>query len=226
LKARSPDFRVGDSVVVKTGVTDPDLGTDLGGWQGRISGMAADKRREIFISIRWDSITLKNMPESVIEQCEKKGLDWAERILAAEKAELTTPRDTVKDVARAVAELAAKYAWSSLGEQGRRIQQILEGVDEDDEIAVWGTWARYLRKNLAFPFEAEVFEVQDRGPPQAGDRVTVEKISLVDDLRGVIVRVAYGPRKYAFPLYNLNVIDEDSSNCQFVEDYCVWFANR
>ena len=29
-------LKVGGAVVVKQGVTDPDLGIDIGGWQGRI----------------------------------------------------------------------------------------------------------------------------------------------------------------------------------------------
>ena len=223
---KSSDLKVGDSVVVKAGITDPDLGTDLGGWQGRISGMAADKRGEVLVSVRWDSITLRNMPEFVIQRCGKSGLDWTEMVLAAEKVELTTPRDTMDDVVGTVGELAARYAWSYLGEQGERIRQVLAGVDQDDEMAAWDAWARYLRKNLAFPFEAQVYEVQDEGPFQAGDRVTVEKIFLVDELYGVIVRVAYGHRNYDFPLCELDVIDEGSPNYQIVEDYCVWFANR
>jgi hypothetical protein len=222
---KSPGFKVGDSVVVKSGITDPDLGTGLG-WQGRISGMATDRGGKTLISVRWDSITLRNMSQSVIEQYEKSGLDWAEMVLAAEKVELTAPRDTMSDVVGTVGELAAEYAWSYLGEQGRRIRQVLAEVDEDDEMAAWDTWARYLRKNLAFPFEAKVCEVQDEGPLQVGDRVTVKKIFVVDDLYGVIVRVAYGHRKYDFPLCDLDVIDEGSPNYQIVDDYCVWFANR
>lgn len=223
---KSSNFKVGNSVVVKAGITDPDLSTDLGGWQGRISGMATDRGGRILISVRWDSITLRNMPKSVIEQCEKRGLDWAEIVLTAEKVELTNPRDTMSDVVGTVGELAAKYAWSYLGEQGERIRQVLAEVDEDDEMAAWDAWARYLRKNLTFPFEAQVCEVQDEGPLQVGNRVTVGKIFAVDDLYGVIVRVMYGHRKYDFPLCDLDVIDEDSPNYQVVDDYCVWFANR
>jgi hypothetical protein len=30
-------FEVGDSVAVKRGIIDPDLGIDIGGWQGRVT---------------------------------------------------------------------------------------------------------------------------------------------------------------------------------------------
>ena len=35
----SSNWAIGESVVVKAGVTDPDTGRALGGWQGRISAI-------------------------------------------------------------------------------------------------------------------------------------------------------------------------------------------
>ena len=219
-------FKVGNSVVLKPATTDPDFGINTGGWQGRISGMDASERGQIFVSIQWDSITLKNMPGSVIEQCEERGLAWTEIVLAAKAVELTAPRDTEEDVAKAVAKLATKYAWSYLGEQGKRIQQALASVDPDDEMAALEAWEEYLEGTLTFPFQAEIDEWQERGPLQAGDRVKVTGIDLVDDMYGIIVDVRRGRRKYACPLCELKVLDEDSLNYQIVKDYRVWFADR
>ncbi len=64
------DFKVGDSVIVKAGVLDPDLGTDIGGWQGRISEVDSEGN---IIGIDWDSLTMKNIPDSVIDKCEEEG---------------------------------------------------------------------------------------------------------------------------------------------------------
>ena len=58
-------IKLNDSVIIKSGVKDPDLGIELEGWQGRISAL-----EEEVIGIDWDSITLKNMEESVIIRCE------------------------------------------------------------------------------------------------------------------------------------------------------------
>ncbi|MFT4639885.1 MAG: hypothetical protein ACI8T1_003210 [Verrucomicrobiales bacterium] len=44
-------FRVGDSVVVKSGVTDPDFNTDIGGWQGQIEDVESGGT----VLITWDS---------------------------------------------------------------------------------------------------------------------------------------------------------------------------
>ena len=192
-------FKAGDSVVVKPGIVDPDFSIEIGGWQGRILGIGPD--REDTVLICWDSITLKNMPGSVIEQSEEQGLDWTKMYLEAQEVELTSPRDTEDDVVRAINELSKKYAWSYLGEEGKRIGKVLAGVDEDNEMGALDAWEEHLRKSLVFPFEAEVAEYQDRGPLQAGDRVKVTNISLVDDLYGIIVDLRRGRRKYAFPLW-------------------------
>jgi hypothetical protein len=220
------EFKIGDSVVVKAGVTDPDFGTDLGSWQGRIIGTDTSEREGPLVVIRWDSITLKEMPDSLIAQSEEQGLGWTEFVLLASEVARTRPRDSEQDAERVATELAARHTWSHLGEQGRRINQILTSVDPEDEMDGMYAWEEYLEEHLAFPFEAEVDEFQDRGPLQAGDRLKVTGIGLVDDHYGVIVDVRKERRKYAFPLCDLAVVDERSPQRQLIEDYRTWFANR
>jgi hypothetical protein len=217
-------FQVGDSVMVKPGILDPDFGIEIGRWQGRITEIGVGQRDTIMIS--WDSITLRHIPDSVIEQCEERGLAWTEMGLEAHEIELTSPRDTEKDVARAIDELSRKHAWSWLGEEGTRIGQILDGIDPDDEMALLRQWEKHLERHLRFPFEAEVAEYQERGPLQSGNRVTVQKIFDVNDFYGVIVLLTHRRRQYHFPLCDLEVVDENSPNYELVSDYAVWFANR
>lgn len=216
-------FKAGDAVVVKPGVMDPDFGIDIGGWQGRL---VEDPGPEGTVLIAWDSVTLQNMPDAMIEGCEEKGLGWTEMMLEARDVELTIPRDTEEDVARVIDALRKKHAWDWLGEEGKRVREVLAGVDTNDEMAVLHAWEEYLGEHLVFPFEAEISEYQDRGPLQAGDRVKVTGIGLVDDLYGIIVDLRVGRRKYAFPLCDLKAVDEDSPNYELVQDYAVWFANR
>ena len=216
-------FRVGDSVVVEPEVVDPDLGVDIGGWCGRV---AEEPNAEGMVLISWDSVTLQNMPDSVIVQCEEQGLDWTGMVLRVQEVEPTSPKDTKADVAQVVEELGKKYAWIYLGEEGHRISKVLAGVDPGDEMAVLEAWEEHFRKSLIFPFEAEVSEHQSRGPLRIEDRVTVRDIVAVDDLYGIIVRLTHRRRQYDFPLCDLEVTDEHSPNYQIVRDYAVWFANR
>jgi len=92
---------IGDSVVVKSGVIDPDLDNDIGGWQGRV--METDDGDSVFI--RWDSITLQEMGLDVTIQCENKNLDWEVMTLDMADVQKAVSRDTEKDVVRAAHQL-------------------------------------------------------------------------------------------------------------------------
>jgi hypothetical protein len=218
-RRESPMFQVGDSVMAKPGILDPDFGIEIGGWQGRITEIEVGQKDTIMIA--WDSMTLRHLPDSVIEQSEERGLAWTEMGLEAHEIELTSPRDTEKDVARAIDELSRKHAWSWLGEEGARIGQILDGIDPDDEMALLRRWEKHLKRHLRFPFEAEVAEYQERGPLQSGNRVTVQKIFDVNDFYGVIVLLTHRRRQYHFPLCDLEVVDETSLNYELVSNYAV-----
>jgi len=87
---------IGDSVVVNSGVIDPDLDIEIGGWQGRV--IEADDGDSVFI--RWDSITLQKMGLDVAIQCENKNLDWGVMTLDTAEVQKAASRDTEKDVVR------------------------------------------------------------------------------------------------------------------------------
>ncbi len=218
---RDGRLKVGDSVIVKAGVKDPDMDAEIGGWQGRLIVIEDD-----MVDIAWDSVTLTNMPGPMIEQCELDGLDWAVMRLGISDVTPTKARDTKSDVNKAKRELGDQYGWAHLGEGGKRIQKVLAGVDADDIMEALAAWREYLEAALVFPFEAVVAESQERGPMRVGDKVKVTGINEVeDDLYGLIADLRVGHRKYAFPLCELEVTDKASANYQPMRDYAVWFAN-
>ena len=219
-------LKVGDSVIIKPGVEDPDFGGDIGGWQGRVTELRADQQGVPLIDLQWDSLTLRKIPPSAIEHCEEEGLDWSTMGLYAHDVEHAQPRDKPRDVERALAELASQHAFAYLGEQGRRIRKALAQADEEDDMDAFAAWSDYLEEHLAFPFEAEVSEFQERGPLRVGDRVKVTGIRDIEDLYGILVDVRMGHRKFVFPLCDLKAVDQKSSNYELTDDYAVWFANR
>src|SRR5574341_1713177 len=99
MSQKKHNLKVGDSVVVKPGVKDPDTGGDIGGWQGRITEFHDEAGTVV---IKWDSITLKSMPFSMIEYCEKEGLDWQAMGIGLDDIEPATARDSERDVERAL----------------------------------------------------------------------------------------------------------------------------
>jgi hypothetical protein len=94
-------LHVGDSVVVKSGILDPDFGIDISGWQGRIE--ETDDGDTVFI--RWDSITLRKMSMATIIRCENENLDWEVMTLDKDDIEVSTARDSEADVDRIASQL-------------------------------------------------------------------------------------------------------------------------
>lgn len=225
--AQQSNYKIGQSVVAKPGAIDIDYGYDLSGWQGRvIENHHIDDQKKPLVTIAWDSITLKQMPDEMISRCEENGLDWSRMGLYASEVAPASPRDKIHQVKRVKADLEEKHQMDHIGEEGRRIQHVLNSATRKGEIGAFKAWEKYLQENLTFPFEAEVSEWQDRGPIKTGERVRVLGIELVDDLYGLIVAVKTKHGHYDFPLCDLEVFPDTSPNHQPMKDYAVWFANR
>jgi len=211
-------FKIGDSVRVKNGVPCPDYESlSLGGYQGRIFETGDDN----IVGIRWDSITLKQLPLEYIKESGEEGLGWSEMYLSAEELELVSARDSEETATQVREEMEAWFYWLGEGEEGERILQVI--ADADDEVEAWDN---HLAQVLTFPFDAEVSEPQDRGHLHEGDHVQVKGLAEEDDLYGVLVNVTRGRERFVFPLCDLTVLDRKSPNYRPVKDYCIWFANR
>ena len=222
MSPKKQSFRLGDSVRFKDGQKDEESGIDIGGWQGRITEI--DKKSKILL-VELDSITLRSMPREYIERCEEMGYGWSEYYIGFDDVEATKPRDKKRDVEATIAELENSVAWVHLGEEGREINAILAGAD--DEYEELEAWEKHLRKTLSFPFDAEVSEWQEpRSPLQVGQKVRVMGIDALDEWYGILVKVKKGRRQYIFPLCDLEVASANSPNYDPVKLYSVWFANK
>ncbi len=96
-------FEIGESVVVKPNVADPDFGTDIGGWQGRVKEVDNDT-----VFIAWDSITLQKMGIELVIRCENENFDWEVMTLNKKEVEKTTGRDSERDMAAVADDLRMK----------------------------------------------------------------------------------------------------------------------
>jgi hypothetical protein len=215
-------LKVGNSIIVKSGIKDPDLDTDISGWQGRIAEINDDT-----ICINWDSLTLKAMPASLIKKCEENGWEWGQMYLLESDIALAQPRDTVKDVERAVDEIGDTSAWFGLGEEGERIQKVLSGISLDDTESALEAWKRYLDSKLKFPIKATVVELLERGPLEIGDKLIIHGLhEFIDERAGILATVVYNKTDYDFPLADLEASDKRSENYQPIKDYVIWYANH
>lgn len=99
-------YHLNESVRVKNGVHDPDFGSDISGWQGRIREIDEESEEEhIIYLIAWDSVTLKEMDLESITRSEEEGLGWDSMYLYEEDIEPASPRDSEREVTRAIEQI-------------------------------------------------------------------------------------------------------------------------
>ena len=222
-----PQFKINDVVRIKDGITDPDHPhSDWSGWHGRVVEVSGPGQDQPWILIELDSITMRTLSAEYIEQCEEQGMAWYQLYLYPEDVEPASPRDTPEEAEDVQDQLGALHGWAHLGEQGKRIQAVLGEAALDGDWDQMDVWAEYLEGHLSFPFEAEVFESQRRGPLRVGDRLVVLAVEDTDESYGVIVKCRQGRKRYYFPLADMKATDRKSPNYQLMDDFGVWFSNR
>jgi hypothetical protein len=210
-------LKIGDSVKVKDDVMCPDDDSfNLGGWQGR-----AIKIVDGTIGIRWDSVTLGQMPHEYIKQSEEEGLGWSEMYLSPEHVELASPRDSEETADKVREAIESTSFWLGHGDRGERILKVI--VDAEDEIEAWRD---HLLKTLTPPFDAKISEPQERGGLRYGDKVKVYGIIKASHHYGISVNIRRRRVRFVLPLCDLGISDKSSPNYTPLLDYCVWFANR
>ncbi len=175
-------LKTGQSVKVKKGILCPDdFEFDLSGWQGRLIDIEKDENGETIIDIAWDSITLKEMSEEYIVKCEADGLEWASMYLSLSDVEQVNERDSEKDTDKIRSELENRFGWIGMGEEGIRIQAVVNSAKNSSDREIMKTWGKYLEKHMKFPFESVVEGYQGRLPIRQGDKLRIFSIKLVDD---------------------------------------------
>lgn len=238
MKNKEIDFKIGDYVKVKKGILDSEEGKyNLEDWQGKIIKVFIDERDGAVVLIKWDSITLKNMPETFVIESIQEDLEFSEMYLGVDEVTPAECRSNDNEVDNAVKELKEKYDYvqpkagntgdEELDKQEILIEEILHGVNRKNCSEVEERWEEYLENNLEFPFKVEVtYRDEDTQEIENGDILNVKKISGTFDLYGIVVETRKGRYKYEVPLCELEVSDKLSDNYIKVEAYNLWFANN
>lgn len=217
-------MKKGNSVRVKQGILDPDLEKyDMSGWQGRIIDMFKDEESgETICEIAWDSITLKAIPKAFIENSMEEGYDFHVMNLSPDDIELALERDTLADVEAVLEALETAYEWAEFGEQGARIQAVLESADEEEDLL--DTWFDFLNENVKFPFKA-TFEGDSSNVLKNGATVEVVEITEIEEDYGILATIKTADNEsFLVPLCDLSVNDV-TEKTQAADDYATWFVN-
>ncbi len=89
------------------------------------------------------------MPRSLIQYCEDEGLAWREMHLGMN--DVPPSRATAKKMPRE--EIESQTAWLCMGEEGKRIQKVLTGIDPDNTMKILKAWEAHLGKKLIYPLK-------------------------------------------------------------------------
>jgi hypothetical protein len=214
-------FQVGDTVKVKEGTIDPDFGFEIDGWHGQITEIDDD-----LVCIELDSISLSETPDKYFTKCEIDDLDWKMIYLRLDEVELSERRDTEEDLAIVRKQIQLNHEWDDLGDSGKIVSEVLKNIDPSDDSAAFNAWENYLNENLTFPLKAEISEYQDNGFFEPGDEIGVDSIIGNDESDGVIAKVIFETESYYSPIYDIQVLDEESKNSKVLAAYRAWFENR
>lgn len=232
------NFKVGDWVKVKKGILDPvDPEYCIENWQGKIVREFITEANELMVLVKWDSLTLKKMPNDIIKKCIKEGLDFSEYYLGISEVICAEPRGNEEETDKMIREVVSLQTDSLFikrdansryyDEQVQRIVKILDGVDIENEEKVTEKWAKYLEDNLEFPFKAEVIDLyRNIKGLDVGDVVNVTKIEGMHDSYGVVVKVRKWLWNYDLPLSDLEVCIKNTKNYNNADDYNFWFENK
>ncbi len=219
-------LQVNDTIIVKDNVLCPDdEKLCIAGWQGKIIEID-NEDSEKSATIKWNADTLKQMPEYYIKQSVTEGLDFEVLTVNLNDVQYIVNKFDETERTKIADDLEKKFRWFSDGEEGERIQKVLENVDVDNDEEVYKKWNEYLKGKFTFPFKAKIAEYQENSKFRQDDEVIVKGIKTIDEDEGLIADIEHKKRAYKFPLCDLEVINDESPNYEPLYDYCYWFANR
>jgi len=224
MMVENPKFPIGSSVRVKSAASSPhDRKVKMQGWTGRVNEAYYNERNQVVYDVSFDSVTIQQMPPSLIRKVLEMGEDFQDIELLENQLEACRPRDKFDDAVAAYRTAYHQYLWPSLTDpaQAKRLKDILlrYPVLTDEQ-----NWDSYFDHHLKFPFN-----VTTKGTPfiEEGIPMQVTGIETFDNDAGHLVNIQMlGQRgkkkKQLFPLLNLNAADPYSPTAQILEDYDTW----
>jgi len=90
-----------------------------------------------------------------------------------------------------------------VGEEGKRIQAVVNSAKNSSDVRLLKTWGNYLEKYMKFPFESVVEEYQGKLLSGRGRNSEFFGVKLVDDHYGVIVSCKSEHSRFDIPLADI-----------------------
>ena len=217
---RAAQFRIGDKVRVRHGVTDndyPDM--PIGGWAGAIS----ETHDGDTYLVRWSEETLASIHPVYKNRCENDGLDYEQYSIGADDLEPDLGGPLEIDQPRQITTRPL-----SPTDQDDRIRMIF-GITSNDTLPdvdgeTLAIYQEHLSKHLAFPIAARYGD--EYGHPE---RVKVIGLGdpdepMIDEMYGILCEARMEGRIVTLPLGELDEV-KGKPDRQLMKDYCYWLHN-
>lgn len=224
-QVEDPVFPIGSSVQVAKSIWSPfDKKTNMQGWVGRVEDAFYDDNGEETYAVSFDSLTVAQIPEKLVDKALKMDEDFQEAEFSASQLAATLARDTEQEALVAYRMRFHGSLWKSLPDKATaaRLQAILL---TDPNLNDHENWTNYLSQHLSFPFEARLRG--RKGAKTVGGTVQVFGIHSFNE-QGVVMATKE-PGKKAMKhhqLAYLQATDENSKAFQVLEDYLMWVAKQ
>ncbi|MCB0571609.1 MAG: hypothetical protein KDC66_17685 [Phaeodactylibacter sp.] len=219
-----PHFPAGSSVEVITSSTPfngfPTI--NIKGWQGRVVEALTNGEIVVYLVVL-DSLSLQALPEKFIQKaCEEEYGNFSRYELEEADLKPASPRDTPEVALATNRRLFHRYFWGNIEEdqQAARLYDIMMRDAETEDI---DNWVAYFRKEVDFPFDAQVEGLILRHI-EPGTTVEVLGIEGVDEKEGfgLIASIRKGRAILSFPLMELMPVNDKDPKAQPLLDYRLW----
>jgi len=211
------------SVQIKSGIVDLKSGVDLGGWQGRIYEFLEGEGGDLVAYIRWDSQTIRRIPDGFRSYCMANQLSWVDMLLGTESLTLAAARDTMDEADWERSRALSRYVWTQLGETGKKICSIFDTFT-DNRKSVLQAWENYLREHLTFPFSATM-KKKKYFSTRGSRKVIVHSLNGSEETYGVTVLAEINHQEVVIPITDI-FTPRGADNYDVLENYRFWFANQ
>ncbi|MDZ7900508.1 MAG: calcium-binding protein [Arcicella sp.] len=217
------DLKKGTSFKLKKGYEDPAFpDIDTSNWQGRILAIVDGQ-----ISVEWDSITLDSFSDDYILGLVSGGYDMEEYFVEFEDIEITTPRDTAKDVEKALEKYHIFSTYTlHFEDSARSIFNLLDGADIMDDEEMLDAWYDYFTSDFKFPQNGIVTDAERGSVAREGDKIKVLDINEhIEYDYGLFADCKHEGNLLMIPLCDIELTSK-SEAALIVHCYSTWFVNK
>ena len=104
------------------------------------------------------------------------------------------------------------------------LKEVLKEADSKKQSYIESAWYSYLKKELKFPYKAEIRLVSFSSAVSDGEIVKVTGVENWIDLYGVLMEVKKGRQTLEIPLEELIVVNKKSKNYRIIDAFLDWYG--